>query len=46
MTGTDWLRAMARRQRTPWTNAVRTTGACIHDVIYSRCYCTHRPAAQ
>lgn len=23
----------------PWTNAVRTIGACTHDVIYSRCDC-------
>lgn len=23
----------------PWTNAVRTVGACTHDVIYSRCNC-------
>lgn len=24
---------------TPWTNPVRTTGACTHDVIYSSCNC-------
>lgn len=23
----------------PWTNAVRTAGACTHDVIYSGCRC-------
>lgn len=23
----------------PWTNPVRTVGACTHDVIYSRCNC-------
>lgn len=23
----------------PWANSVRTAGACVHDVIYSRCNC-------
>lgn len=31
----------------PWTNPVTTNGACVHDVIYSGCYCDLRkPAAQ
>lgn len=29
-------------RETPWTNPVRTIGACIHDVIYSGCTCADK----
>lgn len=31
--------APAPPREIPWLNAVRTVGACPHDVIYSRCSC-------
>lgn len=49
MSPIDYLRGVVLRDRKPppthsipWTNAMTTTGTCIHAVIYSRCYCDLR----